>query len=59
MSPFRLRRRIGPRPAFLGGDAMVKAEGAAPFCRARAEVTFCTILRDFPKNTLQSDEPEK
>jgi hypothetical protein len=37
-SPFRLHRRIGPRPAFPGVDATVKAEGAAPFCRARAEV---------------------
>ena len=37
-SPFRLRRRIGPRPAFLGVDATVKVVGAAPFCRARAEV---------------------
>ena len=31
MSPFRLRRRIGPRPAFLGVDATVKVVGAAPF----------------------------
>ena len=37
---------------------MVNAVGAAPFCRARPEVTFCTIPRDFPKNTLQSDEPK-
>ena len=37
-SPFRLHRRIGPRPAFPGVDATVKVEGAAPFCRARAEV---------------------
>jgi len=29
-SPFRLHRRIGPRPAFPGVDATVKAEGAAP-----------------------------
>ncbi len=38
VSPFRLRRRIGPRPAFPGVDATVKVVGAAPFCRARAEV---------------------
>ena len=38
MSPFRLHRRIGPRPAFLGGDATVKVVGAAPFCRAREEL---------------------
>ena len=37
VSPFRLHRHIGPRPAFLGVDATVKVEGAAPFCRARAE----------------------
>ncbi len=37
-SPFRLHRRIGPRPAFPGVDATGKVEGAAPFCRARAEV---------------------
>ena len=30
-SPFRLRLRIGPRPAFHGGGATVKVEGAAPF----------------------------
>jgi len=37
-SPFRLRRRIGPRPAPLGGGAMEKADWGGPFCRARAEV---------------------
>ena len=31
VSPFRLRRRIGPRPAIPGVDAMVEAVGAAPF----------------------------
>ena len=31
MSPFRLRRRIGPRPAFLGVDATAKVVGVAPF----------------------------
>ena len=31
MSPFRLRPRVGPRPAFPGVDARVKADGAAPF----------------------------
>ena len=31
VSPFRLRRRIGPRPAFPGGDATATVEGAAPF----------------------------
>ena len=31
MSPFRLHRRIGPRPAFLGVDATVNVVGAAPF----------------------------
>ncbi len=31
LSPFRLRRRISPRPVFLGVDAMVKVVGAAPF----------------------------
>ncbi len=32
VSPFRLRRRIGPRPASPGADAMVKAErGGPPF----------------------------
>ena len=38
VSPFRLRRRIGPRPAFIGVDATVKVERGVPFCRARAEV---------------------
>ena len=31
VSPFRLRHRIGLRPAFPGADAMVKVVGAAPF----------------------------
>ena len=31
VSPFRLRRRIGPRPAFPGVDATAKVVGAAPF----------------------------
>ena len=30
-SPFRLRRRIGPRPAFPGADAMAKVVGTVPF----------------------------
>ena len=34
ISPFRLRRRIGPSPTVPGADVMVKEEGAAPFCRA-------------------------
>ena len=29
-SPFRLRRRLGSRPAINGTEAMVKADGAAP-----------------------------
>ena len=31
VSPFRLRRRIGPRPAFSGVDATAKTVGADPF----------------------------
>ena len=31
MSPFRLRRRIGLRPAIHGVDATAKVVGAAPF----------------------------
>ena len=31
MSPFRLRPRVGPRPAFPGVDARAKVDGAAPF----------------------------
>lgn len=30
-SPFRLRRRIGLRPAFPGAGATAKVEGTAPF----------------------------
>ncbi len=52
MSPFRLHRRIGPRPAFLGGEATVKVVGAAPFCRARAEV-----LPDQPCAAINSFSP--
>ncbi len=39
LSPFRLRRRLGPHPGEAHGDeATAKVEGADPFCRARAEV---------------------
>lgn len=38
-SPFRLRRRLGLHPV-LRSEAAVKAVGAAPFCRARAEVVL-------------------
>ena len=31
VSPFRLRHRIDPRPAFSGVDAVAKVVGAAPF----------------------------
>ena len=31
LSPFCLRRRIGPRPAFKGADATVKAARSGPF----------------------------
>ena len=48
MSPFRLHCRIGPRPAFLGVDATVKVVGAAPFCRARAEVFRIRLVRRSP-----------
>lgn len=38
-SPFRLRRRLGPHPGEAhGAEAMGRREGAAPFCRAGAEV---------------------
>jgi hypothetical protein len=39
-SPFRLRRRLGPHPLAqpLGAERGRRREGAAPFCRARAEV---------------------
>lgn len=46
-SPFRLRRRIGPRPAFIGADAMVKAERGDPFCRARAEVRSSLLASSY------------
>lgn len=48
-SPFRLHRRIGPRPALPGVDATVKVEGAAPFCRARAEVRR-PLASTFPRH---------
>ena len=59
MSPFRLHRRIGPRPAFLGGDATVKVVGASPFCRARAEVLpdqACAAINFFAPTNC-SEEP--
>ena len=49
VSPFRLHRRIGPRPALPGVDATVKVEGAAPFCRARAEVRR-PLASTFPRH---------
>ena len=40
LSPFRLHPRLGPHSLAKppGAEARVKGEGAAPFCRARAEV---------------------
>ena len=61
MSPFRLHRRIGPRPAFLGGDATVKVVGASPFCRTRAEVLpdqACAAINAFSPTNC-SEEPKK
>jgi len=41
----RLRHRIGLRPA--QADVMVKMEGAAPFCRAGAEVGMFVSTHSF------------
>jgi hypothetical protein len=38
VSPFR--RRIGPRPAPSGDDAMAKAEGADPFVEPERRVSY-------------------
>jgi len=46
MSPFRLR----PAQA----DVMVKMEGAAPFCRARAEVATNKVSRSDPQILVKS-----
>ncbi len=46
MSPFRLRRRIGPRPAFQGVDVTVKAVGAAPFVEPERRSTGSGLCGD-------------
>ena len=53
MSPFRLHRRIGPRPAFLGGDAKVKVVGAAPFVEPERRSSVAAHRHHQP------DEPQK
>ena len=40
LSPFRLRRGIGPRPAFTGADAMGRWTGAAPFADPSESLNF-------------------
>jgi len=43
ISPFRLRRHVGPSPTVPGADVMVKEEGAAPFAEPerRSELLHC------------------
>ena len=57
VSPFRLRRRIGPRPAFPGADATAKAGGAAPFVEPEMRSVSTMLHSGRPWRTLPTDEP--
>ncbi len=56
-SPFRLRRRIGPRPAFLGSDATAKVVGAAPVVEPKRRSHSLLETARIRQNTLPPDEP--